>query len=93
MLFLTTLMGLRIREVVAVRVWRMDQGKCPSNKLEDRYQCCDNYCSAVIPFGFPMSDLKKSCFLLCTNPICVQTWIPTVVGSKSPITMTGRTDR
>ena len=42
-------------------------------KLDGKYQCRDNYGTAVIPFDFSMNDLKKFCALLCTNPACPQT--------------------
>lgn len=40
---------------------------------EGRYQCRDNFGTTVIPFDFPMTDLKKFCYLLCNNPSCTQT--------------------
>ncbi len=43
-------------------------------KLDGRYQCRDNYGTAVIPFDFPMTDLKMFCNLLCTNPACTGDW-------------------
>lgn len=44
-------------------------------KMEGGYQCRDNYGGpAVIPFDFPMTDLKRFCSLLCTNPSCTEPW-------------------
>jgi len=41
-----------------------------------RYQCRDNYGAAVVPFDFPMTDLKKFCDLLCNSPACTQAQDP-----------------
>jgi hypothetical protein len=43
-------------------------------KLDGRYQCKDNYGTAVVPFDFPMTDLSRFCSLLCTAPSCTGTW-------------------
>lgn len=43
-------------------------------KLDGKYQCKDNFGTAVVPFDFSMSDLKRFCNLLCTNPACTVDW-------------------
>ena len=43
-------------------------------RMDGRYQCRDNYGTTVIPFDFPMTDLKRFCSLLCTNPSCTEPW-------------------
>lgn len=43
-------------------------------KFDGKYQCRDNYGTAVVPFDFPMTDLKRFCNLLCTNPVCTSDW-------------------
>lgn len=43
-------------------------------KVDGKYQCRDNYGTTMIPFDFPMSDLKSFCNLLCTAPSCTGTW-------------------
>lgn len=39
-------------------------------RSDGRFQCKDNYGSTVVPFSFPMTDLKAFCTLLCTKPEC-----------------------
>lgn len=41
---------------------------------DGRYQCRDNYGTAVVPFDFAMTDLNRFCNLLCTAPSCSGAW-------------------
>lgn len=43
-------------------------------KIEGKYECRDNFGTAIIPFDFPMTDLKRFCGLLCNNPSCSGNW-------------------